>query len=167
MARARNAPVKLVDRREFPEHPRVGVGGVVIDRGRVLLVRRGQAPLKGEWSIPGGLVEVGESLKQAVEREIKEETGLRVRPVGVLGVFERVIPAKAHRGLQGRVRYHYVLVDFLCELRRSTRAGSARDELQPLTDVTDARWARRGELGEFRLSAAAREVIEQAFRSRG
>lgn len=166
MARAHRTVVKPVDRREFPQHPRVGVGGIVIDRGRVLLVRRGQAPLKGEWSIPGGLVEVGESLKEAVEREIREETGLLVKAVAMLGVFERVIPAKRSGGQRGRVRYHYVLIDFLCELRRPVRQRRGRDKPQALTDVTDARWVSECELGEFRLSPAARKVIQQAFRSR-
>ena len=167
MARTRTRSIEPIDRREFPQHPRVGVGGIVIDRGRVLLVRRGQAPLKGEWSIPGGLVEVGESLKQAVEREIEEETGLRVRPVDVLGVFERVIRAKGPHARRGRVQYHYVLIDFLCELRRPDRGNGGRTEPRPLTDVTDARWVSEGELGDFRLAAAARKVIQQAFRSLG
>jgi len=164
MAGARKSPIKLVDQREFPLHPRIGVGGVVIDRGCVLLVRRGQEPLKGEWSIPGGLVEVGERLKEAVEREIQEETGLLVKPVGMLGVFERVIRATKPRALRGKVRYHYVLVDYLCELRRHPGLGP-RDQPQPWSDVTDARWVSEREVKDYRLSGTAREVIEQAFRS--
>ncbi len=161
----RKVPGELKANREFPSCPRVGVGGVVIDRGRVLLVRRGQAPLKGEWSIPGGLVELGESLREAVSREIKEETGLRVRPIGVLGIFERVIPAQGSRGRRGRIRYHYVLIDFLCRLRRPARQSGHSDNPQALTDVTDARWAGEAELAGFRLSATARKMIQQAFRS--
>ena len=164
MARARKSRVKPVDQRKFPLHPRIGVGGVVIDRGCVLLVRRGQEPLKGEWSIPGGLVEVGETLKEAVEREIQEETGLLVKPIGMLGVFERVIRATKPRALRGKVRYHYVLIDFLCELRHHRGLGP-RDQPQPWTDVTDARWVSEHELEGFRLSATARGVIQKAFQS--
>jgi len=164
MASDRKSRIKPADQREFPQHPRVGVGGVVIDGGCVLLVRRGHAPLKGEWSIPGGLVEVGETLKEAVEREIQEETGLRVKPVGMLGVFERVIHTTTPRTLRGKVRYHYVLIDFLCKLRRSSEPGR-RKRPQPRSDVTDARWVGERELGDFHLSNTARKVIQEAFRS--
>jgi 8-oxo-dGTP diphosphatase len=163
MASARKSRIKPVDQREFPPHPRIGVGGVVIDRGCVLLVRRGQEPLKGEWSIPGGLVEVGEALNEAVEREIQEETGLLVKSVGMLGVFERVIRARKPQALRGRVRYHYVLIEFVCELRRDS--GRSSQPPQPRTDVTDARWVSERELEDFRLSATARKVIQEAFRS--
>lgn len=165
MARPHKPSPEPADRREFPLHPRVGVGGIVIDRGRVLLVRRGQAPLKGKWSIPGGLVEVGESLKEAVKREIQEETGLLVKPVAMLGMFERVIRATKPQAQSGRVRYHYVLIDFLCRPRRAARHRRDQNAPRPLTDVIDARWISEAELGGFRLSAAARKVILQAFRS--
>jgi len=164
MASDRTSRLNPADQREFPTSPRVGVGGVVIDRGRVLLVRRGHAPLKGEWSIPGGLVEVGETLKQAVAREVEEETGLLVKPVDLLGVFERVIRATKPRTLRGKVRYHYVLIDYLCELRRHRGLGP-RDPPQPRSDVTDARWVRERELEDFRLSNTARKAIQEAFRS--
>lgn len=147
--------------REFPECPRLGVGGIVIDRGRVLLVRRGQEPLKGEWSIPGGLVEVGERLAQAVERETREETGVRVEPLRVLGVFERVEPAA-----RGAVRYHYVVVDFLCRLRPAPR-GSRRRPPHASSDVTEARWVTESELDAFLVATEARELIHEAFRAFG
>jgi len=162
MARARKTSVAPADVREFPQHPRVGVGGIVVDRGRVLLVRRGHAPLKGEWSIPGGLVELGESLREAVEREIQEETGLLVKARGPMGAFERVIRATKPRAMRGRVQYHYVLIDFLCELRRAPGQETS-DHPQPWTDVTDARWVSESELPRYRLSASARQVIQQAF----
>ena len=162
MTSGRKSRLGPVDSREFPATPRIGVGGVVIDRGRVLLVRRGHAPLKGKWSIPGGLLEVGEKLKDAVAREIEEETGLIVKPVGMLGVFERVIRATNPLALRGKVQYHYVLIDFLCELRRKAGAGT---QPQPRTDVTDARWVSERQLGAFRLSSTARKMIQEAFRS--
>ncbi|MGH9649673.1 MAG: NUDIX hydrolase, partial [Terriglobales bacterium] len=95
-------------RREFPDHPMVGVGGVVIHRGRVLLIRRGGEPLKGEWSLPGGLVELGEELAEAARREVKEETGLDVEPLEILNIFDRIFSEG------GRVRYQFVIVDFAC-----------------------------------------------------
>src|SRR5512136_612047 len=96
-------------KREYPEVPFVGVGAVIVQDGRVLLIRRGQPPLLGEWSLPGGVLECGEALREATAREAREETGLVVETLDMLGVYERVI-----RSDDGRVRYHYVLIDFLC-----------------------------------------------------
>src|ERR1035441_5737455 len=96
-------------KREYPEHPLIGVGAVIVADGRALLIRRGQAPLLGEWSLPGGVLECGETLRDAAIREAHEETGLVVEVGEMLGVYERVI-----RSDDGRVRYHYVLIDFLC-----------------------------------------------------
>ena len=128
--------------REFPDHPRVGVGGVVVHNRHVLLVRRGREPLKGKWSIPGGLVEVGEKLQKAVQREIKEETGLDVDPFEMVGVFERIQrDPKPDPGAHDRcVRYHYVIVDYLCRLRGSQARDSKLPNLQPASDVTAAEW---------------------------
>jgi len=139
-------------RREFPRCPLVGVGGVVIHRGRVLLIRRKRQPLKGEWSIPGGLVELGEELAAAVRRELREETGLEVQPLEVLTIFDRIMRG----GRDGsRVRYHFVIVDYAC--RR------IRGRLAPASDVFDARWVRRQDLAKFHLTDKASEVIQQAF----
>jgi 8-oxo-dGTP diphosphatase len=140
-------------KREFPKCPLIGVGGVVIHRNRVLLVRRKREPLKGEWSIPGGLVEIGEELGQAVRRELREETGLEVEPVEVLAVFDRIM-----RGGRGgaRVRYHFVIVDYACRRKRG--------RLSPSSDVTDARWVRREELPQHKLTAMASALIHEAFR---
>ena len=117
--------------REFPEVPLVGVGGVVVRDGRVLLVQRGQEPLKGQWSLPGGLLEVGESLEAGVAREVEEETGLHVRPVELIELLDRI-----HR--EGtRVRYHYVIADYLCRVTGGElRAGS---------DAAAVRWVERAE----------------------
>lgn len=136
--------------REFPRSPLVGVGGVVIHRRRVLLVLRGREPLKGRWSIPGGLVELGEELQEAVRRELKEETGLDVEPQAMIAAFDRI--QRAGR----RVRYHFVIVDYLCR-RKGGRLKSA-------SDVVDARWVRREELAQYDLSDLACRVILAAFR---
>lgn len=96
-------------KREYPEYPLIGVGAVIVGDGRALLIRRGQAPLMGEWSLPGGVLECGETLREAAIREAQEETGLMVEVAEMLGVYERVI-----RSDDGRVRYHFVMIDFLC-----------------------------------------------------
>jgi 8-oxo-dGTP diphosphatase len=147
-------------RREYPEAPIIGVGAVVIDEGNVLLVRRGQEPLKGEWSLPGGALELGETLEQGVVREVCEETGLIVAPAGIVEVLDRITLDRIFLGEpSGRVRYHYVLVDFLCHVAGGTlRSGS---------DAEEARWAPREELNErgfYRLAPVTVRVIEKAFR---
>jgi 8-oxo-dGTP diphosphatase len=137
-------------KREFPKSPMVGVGGVVIHRGRALLVLRAREPLKGRWSIPGGLVELGEELERAVARELKEETGLTVEPVQVVMVFDRI------QRVRRRVRYHFVIVDYFCRLKHG--------KLRPASDVLDARWARPQDLSRYDLTPLARRVILEAFR---
>ena len=110
--------------REYPEAPLVGVGAVLVQAGRVLLIRRGTEPMKGRWSIPGGLVELGESLTDAVRRECLEETGLAVEPVALVELLDRI-----HRE-QTQVRYHYVIADYLCRVTGGIpQAGSDAAEL--------------------------------------
>jgi 8-oxo-dGTP diphosphatase len=157
-------PVSIApeDSREFPDHPRVAVGGIVVHNGHVLLVRRARAPLKGSWSIPGGLVEVGEQLQKAVEREIKEETGLEVDPREIMGIFER-IERDPKRG--GRVRYHYVIVDYLCRLAGARASDSKPPKLRPASDITEAEWAKGEMLSLYKLSHEAEEVILKAMES--
>ncbi|MBI3933918.1 MAG: NUDIX hydrolase [Acidobacteria bacterium] len=128
----------------------VGVGGVVIDGDRVLLARRAREPLKGEWSLPGGLVEVGERLADAVRREIAEETGLRVRVEGIVKVLDRITHDR-----EKRVQFHYVLVDFLCRIEGG--------DLWAASDVSEVRWVRRRDLGNYSLRPATFRVIEKAF----
>lgn len=137
-------------KREYPDRPLVGVGGVVIHQNKVLLVRRKEKPLKGQWSIPGGLVEIGERLEQAVRRELKEETGLDITPLRAIAVVDRVV----RRGK--RVQYHYVIVDYACRMRRGRLAAAS--------DVLEARWVRRQELPRYRLNAKALTVVLQGFR---
>ena len=136
--------------REYPLGPLVGVGAVVVDRGRVLLVRRGREPLKGEWSIPGGMLELGEELTAGVVRELKEETGLDVAPLECILVFDRIM----REG--NRVKYHYVIIDYLCRRKR----GRPR----PASDVVDARWVRPDDLPQYHLTDMATAVILEAFK---
>jgi 8-oxo-dGTP diphosphatase len=140
-------------RREYPEAPIVGVGAVVIDGTKVLLVRRGQEPLKGEWSLPGGALELGETLQQGVVREVLEETGLIVAPGGIIEILDRISQDEA----SARVRYHYVLIDFVCRV-----TGGA---LCPATDAEEVQWVERDQLQNgFRLAPVTVSVIEKAFR---
>lgn len=136
--------------REYPERPIVGVGAVVIDGDRVLLVRRANEPLKGEWSLPGGAVEVGETLADAVAREAREETGLAVRVGSLVEVLDRV-----HRSAEGRVEYHFVLLDYRCTVLSGTLAHGS--------DASDACWARQNDLARYGLSEAAMRVIAKAL----
>lgn len=141
-------------RREYPDAPIIGVGAVVIDGSKVLLVRRGQEPLKGEWSLPGGALELGETLRRGVVREVLEETGLTVVPAGIVEVLDRITQDDS----SGRIRYHYVLVDFLCLVAGGTVRGGS--------DAEEARWVERVELQEqsYRLAPLTVQVIEKAFR---
>lgn len=132
--------------REYPEVPFIGVGAVIVQDGRVLLIRRGQPPLVGEWSLPGGVLECGETLRQATAREAREETGLVVETIDMLGVYERVI-----RSDDGRVRYHYVLIDFLCRpVAGDLKAGS---------DAADVRWFMRDQLPALNLAYDTNDVV--------
>lgn len=130
--------------------PTVGVGGVVIRDGRVLLIRRGKEPLLGRWVIPGGTVELGETLEEALVREMEEETGVQVEPVEILTVFDRI-----QRDGE-RVLYHYVIVDYLCRFR----GGEAR----AASDALEVAWARPEELGSYDLPAKALAVVGDGFR---
>lgn len=140
--------------REYPDRPIVGVGAVIVDGERVLLARRAGAPLLGHWSLPGGAVELGETLRQAAEREALEETGLAVKAQDVLDVLDRIIP-----GENGRTQYHYVLVDFLCE-----RTGG---ELHAGGDAAEVAWATEDELDKYGLEQPALAVIRKAFNHKG
>jgi 8-oxo-dGTP diphosphatase len=147
----------MASSREYPERPVVGIGGVIIDGGRTLLIRRGSEPLLGQWSIPGGTLELGESLQEGVARELMEETGIEVRVLDLIEVFDRVYREDRSTGAEtnGRPRFHFVIVDYLCErLSGDPRAGS---------DVTDVAFAREDELANFHLTETATRVLKKAF----
>jgi len=143
--------------REYPERPLVGVGGVVMHEARALLIKRGSEPLLGQWSIPGGSLEVGETLTEGVARELLEETGLTVRVGPLIEVFERIDAAVPKRTVDGveRPRYHYVIVDYLCErISGEARAGG---------DVTDIAFATEEDLAKFGMTDTAMRILGKAF----
>lgn len=138
------------DHRKYPDRPYVGVGAVIVDTGKVLLVKRRFEPLAGEWSLPGGAVELGETLEESIAREMLEETGLEIEVGPVIEVFDRIT-----RDDQGNVRYHFVLVDYLCWPIGGT--------LAPASDVADAIFVDPSDLAGFELTEKARAVIARAL----
>ena len=153
-----------MSRREYPTLPMVGVGGVVISEERALLVCRGTEPALGEWSIPGGLLEVGEKLADGVARELHEETGLTVRILELIEVVDRIFwdspderraPGDANARAQTGPRYHFVILDYLCEVT----AG----EPHPNEEITELAWVREEELGGYALNPVTTRVLRKAF----
>lgn len=141
------------DDRAYPPRPILGVGALIFEGDQILLIQRGKEPLKGYWTIPGGAVETGEVLREAMKREVKEETGLDVEPREVVEVFERITP-----DAEGRTKYHYVLIDYRCDVVGGT--------LQAASDVADARWVTLGGLGQYQLTSGTLPIIERAYRGR-
>jgi ADP-ribose pyrophosphatase YjhB (NUDIX family) len=137
-------------RREFPELPLVGIGAIIIEGDRVVLVKRAHPPIQGQWSIPGGVLEVGEFVREAAVREAREETGLIVEPADLLGVYDRILHDEAKR-----VQYHYVLIDFLCR--------PVGGELRAASDAAEVRWYSREELPALHLAEDTQEVIQKGF----
>ena len=137
--------------REFPEVPLVGVGAIIIEDGRVVLVKRAHPPLQAEWSIPGGVLEIGELVREAAIREAREETGLTVEPSELLGVYDRIL-----RDPDQRVQYHYVLIDFLC--RRV--AG----DLAAASDAAEVGWFMPDQLPALNLAEDTLDVIQRGLR---
>src|SRR5579863_9808726 len=140
--------------REFPEAPLVGVGAIIIENSRVVLVKRAHPPLQAEWSIPGGVLEVGELVREAAMREAREETGLIVETRELLGVYDRVL-----RNSEKRVQYHYVLIDFLC----CRVAG----DLAAASDAAEVRWFTQDELPGMKLAEDTLDVIRKGFDKAG
>ncbi|MGB9457116.1 MAG: NUDIX hydrolase [Bryobacteraceae bacterium] len=145
------ASSKKTDDRRYPKWPLIGVGALIFRRGRILMAQRGKQPLKGAWSLPGGALETGESLDAAVRREVREETGLEVKPVKVFEIFERII-----RDSRGAPEYHYVLIDYICRVTGGVlRAGD---------DVCRVEWVRQRDLKELEITEGTLAVIERAFK---
>lgn len=144
-------------KREYPERPVVGVGAVIVEASRdagrrVLLVRRGSEPLKGQWSLPGGGLETGERLEEGLVREVREETGLEVNILGLAGVYDRIMP-----DANGRAQFHYVLIDYVCSVAGgSLRAGG---------DAAEVRWIDEGELDALEITALTLPVIKDALKN--
>lgn len=141
------------DDRRYPKRPMVGVGALIFRRDRILMAQRGKEPLKGWWSLPGGALELGESLADGVRREVREETGLEVRPLGVLEIFERIM-----RDAGGATEYHYVLIDYICRVTGG--------ELCAGDDVCAVEWMRRGDLESLQITEGTLAVIDKGFRER-
>jgi 8-oxo-dGTP diphosphatase len=144
--------------REFPDAPRVGVGAVILDGDRVLLVKRGQPPSQGKWSIPGGLIHLGERIEDAVRREVLEECGVRVRLLGLCGVIDRVRLAPSHvlppGGQPARVHYHYVIIDYAAAIEAGTpRAGS---------DAAEVRWVPVSEVERYDTTDGLADMVHRA-----
>ncbi len=139
--------------RRYPKHPLLGVGALIFRGGSILLVERGREPLKGFWSLPGGLVETGEKLEDAVKREIREETGLRIQPLPAFEIFQRIITDAS-----GRAEYHYVLIDYVCKV--------VGGKLCAGDDVSRVEWVRRARLGDYILTEGTLAVIQKVFDAR-
>jgi 8-oxo-dGTP diphosphatase len=132
--------------RRYPERPLIGVGALIVQDGKVLLAKRGKPPLQGDWTLPGGLVETGETLVDAVKREVLEETALSIDIGDVAGVFDRIYP-----DAEGKVEYHYVLIDYLCSVARGDAVAGS--------DIDEVRWFTRQELETLRLPEFTRDLI--------
>lgn len=137
-------------KRDYPDRPIVGVGAVVIDGSRALIVRRATEPLKGQWSIPGGMLELGEKLREGIAREVKEETGLDIEAGAVLDVFDSIFP-----DADGGFQYHYVLIDFLCRVTGGQLAASS--------DVDAARWVTSEELEHLEMKPATVAILRKGL----
>lgn len=136
--------------RRYPERPFLGVGAIIVDAGRVLLCRRGKQPYLGYWSIPGGAVETGEPIIEALRREVREETGLEIAIIQLAEVFERITP-----DAEGRTEYHYVLIDYLCRVESGTLVAG--------DDAAEVRWFARAELASLEMTPGTLDVIERTL----
>jgi 8-oxo-dGTP diphosphatase len=140
----------VADKREYPKQPLIGVGAIIVDAGKVVLIKRGHAPSAGEWSVPGGVLEVGETMREGVIREAREETSLHVEPLDLLGVYDRLL-----RDDCGQVLYHYVLIDFLCRV--------VSGNLHAAGDADEARWFQPKETAALNLPPDTTEVVRLGF----
>jgi 8-oxo-dGTP diphosphatase len=138
------------ENRRYPTRPFLGVGALILEARNILLVERAKEPLQGYWSIPGGIVEAGEKLEDAVRREVREETALEIEPIEMFEIFERIMP-----DAEGRPEYHYVLIDYLCRVTGGQLAASS--------DVSRAAWVTEHDLGKYRITEGTLAVVERAF----
>lgn len=138
------------DSRRYPSRPFLGVGALIFDNEKLLIVERAGEPFKGYWSLPGGIVECGEKLEQGIRREVLEETGLEVEPLSVFEIFERII-----LGADGKTEYHYVLIDYLCR--------PVGGQLSAASDVSRVAWVTEQKLRDYRLTDGTLSVVERAF----
>jgi 8-oxo-dGTP diphosphatase len=136
--------------RRYPTRPFLGVGALIFEGNTILLVERAKQPLQGYWSVPGGIVEAGEKLEDAVRREVREETGLEIEPLEMFEIFERIMP-----DAEGRPEYHYVLIDYLCRVLGGQLAAAS--------DVSCAVWVREQDLGKYMVTEGTLAVVERAF----
>ena len=136
--------------RQYPDRPILGVGALIFRGDCILLVERGKEPLKGYWSLPGGVVEIGETLEQAIRREVREETNLEIEILDVLEIFERIMLDG-----KGRPEYHYVLIDYLCR--------ATADDARPASDVAQVAWVRREDLHRYHITEGTPTVIQKGF----
>jgi len=136
--------------RRYPSRPFLGVGALIFEDGNLLLVERAKDPLRGHWSLPGGIVETGEKLEDAIRREVHEETGLEIEPLSIFEVFERVVP-----DAEGKTEYHYVVIDYLCR--------SVGGKLEAASDVSRAAWVAERNLRDYRITEGTLAVVGRAF----
>ena len=136
--------------RRYPTRPFLGVGALIFEGRELLLVERAKEPLKGYWSLPGGVVEAGEKLEDAIRREVREETALEIEALAMFEIFERIIP-----DAEGRPEYHYVLIDYLCRV--------VGGHLAAASDVSQAAWVMEQDVRDYRLTEGTLAVIERAF----
>lgn len=134
----------------YPQHPRLAVGAVVFNNARILLVKRGHSPAKGQWAIPGGNVKLGESLQAAVQREILEETGIEIKAGDPVYTFDAIV-----KDVQGSIQFHYVIVDLAAEY--------IKGELRPGDDAADARWVAADELVSLDVSPPTLNLLKKQF----
>jgi ADP-ribose pyrophosphatase YjhB (NUDIX family) len=145
--------MSVTDDRRYPDRPFLGIGALIFDGDSILLAERGHEPLKGWWSLPGGILETGETLIDGIRREVREETGLDVEPEAIFEIFERIMP-----DAEGRTEYHYVLIDYTCRVIGGALAAGS--------DVSHAVWVREEDLVAYQITEGTLAVVQRAFKAR-